>query len=410
MDRSFAARAPAGRRRNSPSRPSSPGAPTARLRAIAGRAWSGPAAALRAIAARRRLRIATICLAVALPLLAGGWLWLRQSSLVAVEHVRISGVHGPEAHAIESALREAARGMSTLDAKPAALEAAVARFPAVSAVRAVPSFPHSMRIEVTQQPAVAALLVGGTRTAVSAGGLVLGQSLLSSSLPTVADDAAPGPGSQLRNVLVLQALAVLGAAPAALDHLAAKAYVGTRGLTVVMRDGLLVYFGDATRPHAKWLSLASVLADSSSAGATYVDVRLPGRPAAGFPPGAAPVHSEEPTQRRNASGQVRIDGLGAGRRARRGEPGNQAEGRSRSSRKAGGRWRRRPGERRERRRRIVRHRSRGTEQRTDRLDTEAQLEPYRGRRPILRQWSRLWRSATDVARLGAFVDRARFPA
>jgi cell division protein FtsQ len=290
MDRSFAARAPVSRDRRTRSRSgSSPAAPSARR-------WSIrrlPALALSAIAARRRVRIAAICLIVAVPLLGGGWLWLRHSSLVAVEHIRITGVHGPQAHAIESALRDAAKGMSTLDAKPSTLEAAVARFPAVSAVRAIPSFPHSLRIEVTQQPAVAALLVGGIRAAVSGGGVVLGQSLPASSLPTVADDAVPGPGSRLRNVLVLQALSVLAAAPAALDHLAAKAYFGPRGLTVEMRNGLVVLFGDAMRPHAKWLSLASVLADKSSAGATYVDVRLPGRPAAGFPPGAGPGRPEE---------------------------------------------------------------------------------------------------------------------
>ena len=48
-----------------------------------------------------------------------------------------------------------------------------------------------------------------------------------------------------------------------------------------MRDGLLVYFGDDARPHAKWLALARVLADPSSDGSRYVDVRLPERPAAG---------------------------------------------------------------------------------------------------------------------------------
>lgn len=300
MDRSFAARAPVGRRSHERSRNAAPPvAPGARR-------WSirrPIALALSAIAARRRLRIAAICLTVAVPLLGGGWLWLRHSSLVAVEHIRITGVHGPQAHAIESALRDGAKGMSTLDAKPSTLEAAVARFPAVSAVRAIPSFPHSLRIAVTQQPAVAALLVGGIRTAVSGRGIVLGQSLPTSSLPTVADDAVPGPGSQLRNVLVLEALSVLAAAPAALDHLAAKAYFGSRGLTVEMRNGLQVLFGDATLPHAKWLSLASVLADKSSAGATYVDVRLPGRPAAGFPPGAGPGRPEE-----SATGEALLQG------------------------------------------------------------------------------------------------------
>lgn len=291
MDRSLAARNPAGRRRASgANRPRFAGLRTAAPAAGARAALSGLLAAL---AARRRLRIGLLCAVIAAPLLGGGWLWLRHSSLVAVEHVKIVGAHGPEAHAIETALREAARGMSTLDAKPAELRAAVARFPAVSAVSESTSFPHSMRIVVTQQPAVAALLVGGTRTAISADGVVLGTALLSPSLPTVADDVAPGPGTAVSNTLVLAALQVLGAAPPALDRLAAKAYFGPRGLTVQMRNGLLVYFGDARRPHAKWLSLASVLADKAATGAIYVDVRLPGRPAAGFPPGGGPARPEE---------------------------------------------------------------------------------------------------------------------
>ncbi len=160
----------------------------ARTRALLAALPSAPRAALRALAARKRARIVAICAVLALPALGGGWLWLRHSSLVSVEHVRISGVHGAQAGAIDAALREAAKSMSTLDVQPAALKDAVARFPSVAAVQAVPGFPHSLRIEVTQQPAVAALLVGGTRTAISAGGVVLGTSLPTSSLPTVADD------------------------------------------------------------------------------------------------------------------------------------------------------------------------------------------------------------------------------
>ena len=295
MDRSsLAARHPAGPRRARGARgvPAS-GLPVPGLGGIGERLRGGLGSALAALKARRRLRIGLICTLLAAPLLGGGFMLLRHSSLVAVEHVSIVGAHGPEAHAIETALREAAKGMSTLDAKPAELRAAVERFPAVAAVRETTSFPHSMRIVVTQQPAVAALLVGGTKTAISADGTVLGTALLTGSLPTVADDVAPVPGSKVANVLVLAALQVLGAAPRAFDRVAEKAYFGPRGLTIQMQNGLLVYFGDARRPHAKWLSLASVLADKSSAGATYVDVRLPGRPAAGFPPGAGPAHPEE---------------------------------------------------------------------------------------------------------------------
>lgn len=242
---------------------------------------------------RRRLRIALLALVIALPLLGGGWLLLRRSPLVSVEHVKISGVHGSDAHAVDAALSSAARGMSTLDVHPAALLAAVRSFPVVSGVRAYPSFPHGLRIVVIEQPPVAALVVSGSRTAVAANGVVLGPTLLSRSLPTVAASVEPAVGRRVSGPNLRAVLSVLGAAPARLEKLVERAYTGPRGLTLAMRGGLLVYFGDAVRPHAKWLSLERVLADSSSAGAAYVDVRVPARPAAGFPAGVAPPDAAE---------------------------------------------------------------------------------------------------------------------
>ena len=237
---------------------------------------------------RRRLRIALLALLIAVPLLGCGWLWFRQSPFVAVQRVQISGVHGPEGAAVRSALTDAARGMSTLDVHSGALLAAVAPLRVVREVRALPRFPHGLRIEVVEQLPVAALLAGGVRTAVAADGVVLGPALLSSSLPTIPGSAELTAGGRVRGADVLGALTVLGAAPAPLARLAERAFMGPHGLTVAMRNGLLVYFGDATRPHAKWLSLADVLADPGSAGASYVDVRLPSRPAAGFPAGVTP--------------------------------------------------------------------------------------------------------------------------
>lgn len=108
MDRSFAARLPIGRTGSSPGE---------RRAAGAGRVFA-PVELMRAgfarlrieLAARRRLRLALICLVVALPLLGGGWMWLRHSSFVSVEQVKVSGARGAQAGAIESALAEAAHG------------------------------------------------------------------------------------------------------------------------------------------------------------------------------------------------------------------------------------------------------------------------------------------------------------
>jgi cell division protein FtsQ len=257
-------------------------------------------ASFRTISRHRRVRIVLLLALIALPLLAGGWIWLRKSSLVVVEQVRVSGVHGvhgSDARAIEGALARAARHMSTLDVHPATLRAAVASFPVVRSIRATPSFPHGLRIDVVEQLPVAAITVGGVRSAVAADGVVLGPALLSGSLPVMSGSASAAlTGQRLHDAILRGALTVLGDAPAALAGSVKRVYMSPRGLTVAMRNGLLAYFGDASLPHAKWLSLARVLADPSSAGASYVDVRLPERPAAGFaggvPPGTGAVGAE----------------------------------------------------------------------------------------------------------------------
>ena len=248
---------------------------------------------------RRRLQIALIAVLFAIPLLGGGWWLARHSSLSAVEHVQVSGlvaVHGTDAAAIESALRNTADGMSTLGVNPVALRAAVARYPIVRSVRAHASFPHGLRIEVIEQRPVAALVENGARTAVAADGVVLGPGYLSSTLPLLnaaepgagtaaATGALPATGTSVHGSTLVQALSILGAAPRSLLRTVTRVYSGPKGLTAALRSGLLAYFGDGTRPHAKWIALTRVLADPSSAGAVYIDVRLPERPAAGFAPG-----------------------------------------------------------------------------------------------------------------------------
>jgi cell division protein FtsQ len=241
-----------------------------------------------AVWARRRVRLLLLALVLLAPLLVGGFRWLRHSSLVAVRQVRISGVSGPQASAIEAALTRAARRMSTLDVHVSALRAAVAPFHVVSAVKASAGFPHALHIRVSEQLPVAALLAGGTRTAVAANGMVLGPALLSGALPTVGARSVPALGQRVRDGSLAAVLDALGAAPARLASTVTGAFSGSRGVTLVFRSGLRAYFGDAGRPHAKWLALALVLAREHPAGAVYVDVRVPERPAVGFGPGGAP--------------------------------------------------------------------------------------------------------------------------
>ena len=258
------------------------------------RALQRPRAACARVLARRRVRIALVCALVAIPLLIGGWMWFRKSGFVAVEKVRISGVSGAQSHAIEAALRQAAHGMSTLDLDTAALREAVAQFAIVSGLHTSTHFPHTLVIAVTERPAAAALVIGDVRTAVAADGFVLGPAVLTSGLPNVSARWQPQPGQSVHEGGVLAELAVIGAAPKALAARISSVYTAKHGLTVAMRNGLLVYFGDAERAHAKWLALERVLLDEGSGRAGYIDVRLPERPAAGgFPEGVPPPVSSQ---------------------------------------------------------------------------------------------------------------------
>src|SRR2546423_7210969 len=264
---------------------------TAAPRALAGSLRAG----FQAVWARRRLRIAALVTLVCAPLLGGGWVWLRHSSLVSVQHVRLSGVSGRDAKAIRSALLRAGHGMSTLDVKQSALRAAVVGFPVVRELHASASFPHTLHVTVVEQPPVAALVSGGARTAIAADGVILGPALASSSLPTVAASTAPPAGQRLgAGAWQVQAAAALGAAPATLAKHVQSAYSGSKGLTVVMEGDLPVYFGDASRAPAKWLALASGMSQEHAAGVSYVDVRVPERAAAGFASGGGPARGPAP--------------------------------------------------------------------------------------------------------------------
>jgi cell division protein FtsQ len=152
-------------------------------------------------------------------------------------------------------------------------------FPAIMAVDARPDIPHGLRIVVHEHVAVAALASGGDRVPVAADGTLLrGSSALGLPVVTV---ASPPPGDTLADRRTLRAVAVLAAAPPQLRAKVSRVYAGPRGLTAPLAAGPVLYFGGADRLRAKWVAAARVLADRSSAGASYVDLRLPERPAAG---------------------------------------------------------------------------------------------------------------------------------
>ena len=222
-----------------------------------------------------------------LAVLVAGFFWLRDSSLVGVDEVTITGASGPDAPRIESTLRSVARDMTTLHIRQDELEEAVDGYPTVADLRVERDFPRGLRIEVIEREPVAIVAQGNRKLPVLAGGTVLRGATAPDDLPEI-DEERPE-----------QVLRLLGAAPRPLLRRAERAFAGPRGLTVRMAEGPVLYFGSAADLEAKWAAAARVLADPTAEGATYVDVRVPERTAAG---GLAPVEEEEATDEALAPG------------------------------------------------------------------------------------------------------------
>lgn len=224
---------------------------------------------------RRRLA----ALALLLGLLLATFMIVRESSLVEVREVEVTGASGREADRVRAALEGAARDMTTLHVDLEALRTAVAPYPSVKDVSVSTDFPHAMRIEVIQHVPVAVVGVDGRDVPVAADGTLLRRSS-AKGLPVVPMRTPPA-GDRIGAGVTARIVAALGAAPAALLQRIENVYLGGRGLTLRLDSGTVVYFGSTGRVAAKWAATARVLADPSSRGATYLDVRLPERPAAG---------------------------------------------------------------------------------------------------------------------------------
>jgi hypothetical protein len=100
----------------------------------------------------------------------------------------------------------------------------------------------------------------------------------------------PPGGPRLTDPGALADVAALAAAPyQLLSRITQIQTAAPHGLVAQLRAGPQVYLGDSKELSEKWSAAVAVLGDSGSAGAAYIDVSDPRRPAAGA--GAAAVAS-----------------------------------------------------------------------------------------------------------------------
>ena len=236
---------------------------------------------------RRRLVLAAV---VALLLGSLYHFWLRNSSLVAVNDVQVTGLTTKDGPRISAMLEAVAEDMTTLNVRVDELEETARAFPVVGSIDVEADFPHGLRITVEERPAAALVSVDGVPLPVAGDGTVLRGLRPPDGLPLLRMEK-PATDGRVTDPQTLRALLVASAAPAGFAQRIERISEGPeQGIVVELRDGPDVIFGDADYAIEKWTAAARVLADVDAAGATYVDVRLPERPVAG----GLPVETIEP--------------------------------------------------------------------------------------------------------------------
>ena len=227
---------------------------------------------------RSSWRAVGAALAVA-ALLVAAFMWLRDSSLVRVKEVRVTGASGFGAAAVRSALDAAARDMTTLNVDESALRSAVARYPLVRDVRATAHPPHELEIRVVERVPVGVFRAGSVPVVVADDGVLL-RGVPADGLAEIGTRVPPG-GARVGDRKTAAKVAVLVEAPRKLRARIARVTLGRYGLQARLGSGLVIRFGDGHDLQAKWTAARRVMRDPAAASATYIDVRIPERPVAG---------------------------------------------------------------------------------------------------------------------------------
>jgi cell division protein FtsQ len=243
---------------------------------------------------RQLLRRAPYVAAAILLALAGAYVALRDSAMVGIERVTVRGASGPDAPRIESALRQAAQEMTTLNVDAGELREVVDAYPTVTGVEVDRGFPHEVTLTVLERRPVAVVETGGRKVPLTADGRLLQGATPPDDVPALAlNDNAPG--GRVDDPRGRRLVALAAAAPSALRRRAARASLTDKGLTMTMDRGPDLFFGAPEDLQAKWKAVARVLADPSAEGATYIDARVAERVAAGGLAPLATADEEEQT-------------------------------------------------------------------------------------------------------------------
>ena len=124
--------------------------------------------------------------------------------------------------------------------------------------------------------------IGGNQQVVDADGRLMPDTTITHGALPLVPISAPPAGTTITEAGPRAAIAVLAAAPYALmAHIENATSTSAHGVIVQLRHGPQLYFGQSSQLHQKWQAAVAVLQNHDSAGARYIDVTDPQRPAAG---------------------------------------------------------------------------------------------------------------------------------
>jgi cell division protein FtsQ len=215
----------------------------------------------------------------ALAALAGASLAIAHSPLFSARHIRIVGTTHGEDRAILSVSGLGAHP-PLVDIDPRAAAQAIERLSWVDTAQVAVSFPSSVSVTVTERLPVAYVPSSHGGALVDATGRVLADvGREPAGVVTVDTGVAVPRAGRWFAPSVRGLFAVAAEVPTTLvGRIVAITRTGRDGIVAELAHEPLVIFGPQTDAHAKFVALATVLADVSVAGISAIDLRAPSNP------------------------------------------------------------------------------------------------------------------------------------
>jgi cell division septal protein FtsQ len=269
-----------------------------RAAAAGRRAHPAVAARRRQIArARGRRRRSGLLLGAGMLLALALLWWLANGPLLAVTGVSVRGYDRPDRAALIAAIDDAASGGTVVSPPAGRIRSTAAAFPWVASVAVQRDWPRGVTVDVVMaRPAAVAAVPGGEPALVSDAGRVLGPAPEAAGLGWLRLTRAPPAAGYALPAADRAGLAFLAAAqPAVAARVRQLGADASGALSARIDGGPELRLGRPERMEAKARALALVLAQvppGEIAEASYIDLRIPKRPAIGGLAVEAPAEDE----------------------------------------------------------------------------------------------------------------------